>query len=146
MLVWKIGASHELTNFTNYIVSLSVSSSSSFSLPPPIPLCFSRTLSPLFSGVLCDVLDSPQNGEVVVTGITVGSTASYSCSFGFALVGDEIRTCEDSRRWSGSAPFCRGALTVCLMSNLVYIILLYYYTSEKGQKLTCHNRVCFLGG
>ena len=42
----------------------------------------------------CPVLINPLNGEVLVTGQTLGSSAVYTCESGFSLVGDTIRTCD----------------------------------------------------
>lgn len=35
-----------------------------------------------------------------------GSVASYKCTSGFILVGDENRTCEDDSMWSGTDSIC----------------------------------------
>lgn len=45
---------------------------------------------------------------MVLTGTTVGSTATYSCYPGFVLLGKfNVRTCLNSGEWSGQAPTCR---------------------------------------
>lgn len=56
----------------------------------------------------CGELTSPGNGAVVFSGTHVGSTATYSCSEGFVLNGEEFRTCLLSGEWSGDAPTCAG--------------------------------------
>ena len=55
----------------------------------------------------CSTLDDPRNGQVVLTGVVVYATASYSCNKGFVLVGDVSRRCGCDGRWSGSAPICK---------------------------------------
>ena len=60
------------------------------------------------AGLQCPELADPENGVVTVTGTTVGATATYSCSDGFALVGAATRICQLSGFWSGAEPFCRG--------------------------------------
>lgn len=55
----------------------------------------------------CVPLDAPEGGEVVVTGVTVGSTATYSCLKDRMLVGVRSRTCQEDGQWSGEAPICR---------------------------------------
>ena len=44
----------------------------------------------------------------VVTGLETGlnATASYSCSEGYSLVGDMIRTCQANGQWDGAEPTC----------------------------------------
>ena len=58
--------------------------------------------------VTCDDLSDPRNGNVDLTGVTVGSRATYSCDRGFELKGDQSRTCQSNGRWSGNNPFCKG--------------------------------------
>ena len=50
---------------------------------------------------------APENGEVVVNGMTPGDTAMYSCDMGFELVGDDTVTCGDDGVWSAEPPVCR---------------------------------------
>ena len=56
----------------------------------------------------CANLSNPLNGNVVVTGTTVGATATYSCNNGFFLQGVDRRVCTTGGVWSGSAPTCQG--------------------------------------
>ena len=46
------------------------------------------------------------NGQVVWSGLTPGSTATYACDEGFLLIGVATRTCEVDETWSDDAPFC----------------------------------------
>ena len=62
----------------------------------------------VFSGD-CPDLSAPANGSVSMSGIIVGSTATYSCNAGFTLVGDTVRTCEDDM-WTGTEPNCQCKL------------------------------------
>lgn len=55
----------------------------------------------------CGTLKNPQYGQVVLTGTTFGSTATYSCNTGFILVGERTRTCQASGEWSGRAATCQ---------------------------------------
>ena len=55
----------------------------------------------------CGDLDDPENGLVVLTDIIHRSTATYSCSVGYVLVGEQTRTCQADGNWSGTAPFCK---------------------------------------
>ena len=59
-------------------------------------------------GLQCEDLDDPRNGNVKLTGTTVGSKATYVCDYGFILRGNQLRKCLSNGRWSGSEPFCKG--------------------------------------
>ena len=48
----------------------------------------------------------PVNGTVMMTGNSVGDTATYSCDDGFALSGVEMVTCQDNGQWSDPPPIC----------------------------------------
>ena len=52
------------------------------------------------------MLSSPANGRVAVTGLTSGSTATYTCNTGYQLTGLQTRTCLSNGIWSGQAPTC----------------------------------------
>ena len=41
---------------------------------------------------MCSELSSPVNGEVTWTGLTTGSTATYTCASDYQLTGDQTRT------------------------------------------------------
>ena len=57
---------------------------------------------------------------MVLTGTSVGSTATYSCNPGFILLGKfNVRTCLNSGKWSGQAPTCRRKLTVSVWFSLI---------------------------
>ena len=55
---------------------------------------------------MCERLLDIANGRVVLSGLTVGSLASYTCNTGFNLVGNSARTCQSNGLWSGVEPFC----------------------------------------
>ena len=59
------------------------------------------------TGITCDRLKDPANGDVTLTGIKVGSTATYTCDEGYLLVGEDTRTCQSDMEWSGEAPICK---------------------------------------
>ena len=42
----------------------------------------------------------------MVSGLTVGSTATYSCSEGYNLNGVVERVCQSDGGWSDTAPVC----------------------------------------
>jgi len=68
------------------------------------------------TAVDCGTLTNPVNGQVSHSGgTTFEQTATYSCNAGYGLIGDNTRTCQATRVWSGSAPICQGSSPdVCL--------------------------------
>ena len=54
------------------------------------------------------------NGTLSCTGLTPGSTATYSCDMGYELSGGNgSLVCEDDGTWDGPAPTCvEGELNV----------------------------------
>ena len=64
--------------------------------------------------VPCPVLSTPDNGRVSysngITGahIPTNIEATYSCTTGYVLTGDSMRTCTSGGSWTGSDPVCRG--------------------------------------
>ena len=56
--------------------------------------------------VTCPELSHPENGQVMWTGLTPGSTATYTCDVGFELNGAQTRTCQSDGTWSDDPPTC----------------------------------------
>ena len=60
----------------------------------------------MWLAIACDdKLANPENGHVKI--VMYGSTAKYTCSSGFDVVGDDTRMCEGGS-WTGQAPGCAG--------------------------------------
>ena len=70
------------------------------------------------SVAVCGFLQDPVNGQIIISGSTFGSTATYECDAGYVLVGGEERTCQENGQWSGTAPSC-----ICKFIYLWKIIL-----------------------
>ena len=66
--------------------------------PPLTAVC--QDLPPLENGVI--VYSSDESPR------PVGTVATHRCNSGFMLVGVVNRTCEESGRFSGTAPTCEG--------------------------------------
>ena len=67
------------------------------------------------TAVNCGSLTNPANGRVSHSGgTTFRKTATYSCNRGYNLVGSSTRTCQSTRRWSGSTPTCSRTCVVIL--------------------------------
>ena len=73
----------------------------------------------------CGILESPQNGIVVVDMTTLGAVATYTCNASYRLVGMESRRCEENGQWSEVAPTCEGdnLTTVVFILACVYTVL-----------------------
>ena len=55
----------------------------------------------------CSPLAAPVNGQIIITGLIIGSSAVYSCNVGFFLSGgSRVRICQSNGQWSGSIPRC----------------------------------------
>ena len=61
--------------------------------------------------VMCPDLDDIPNGAVMMTGNSVGDTATYTCDMGFELVGVMMVTCQDDGMWDNPPPECTRKLT-----------------------------------
>ena len=65
-----------------------------------------------FVGMMCEALDPPTYGSVT-NNTAVNSQAIYTCSSGFALVGQSSRICQANGTWSGEEPLCEFDLHGC---------------------------------
>ena len=72
------------------------------------------------SVVMCSELSSPVNGEVTWTGLTTGSTATYTCDSDHLLIGEETRTCLNTGVWSGWKPTCTCMRNTSLLTPTYY--------------------------
>ena len=75
----------------------------------------------------CGSLPDPANGQVTLTGTTVGSEATYTCNPGYTLWGDQTRQCRSGGQWSGSEPTCERMFRLSL-----YLIIVYYLNLVRG--------------
>ena len=57
--------------------------------------------------VECHYLGHPEYGKVDHEGIYFGHKATYSCHYGYKLVGESIRKCLYDGNWSGEEPKCK---------------------------------------
>lgn len=57
----------------------------------------------------CGPLSLPKNGNLVLSsGTTFTSTATYSCTPPFQLLGAAVRVCQGTGVWSGEPPTCHS--------------------------------------
>jgi CUB/sushi domain-containing protein len=64
---------------------------------------------------VCTILKIPANGTLILTGTSHGSTATYTCDSGFALVGSETLTCGEDGMWSDPPPVCQRVVAVYII-------------------------------
>ena len=55
---------------------------------------------------VCGPLKAPGYGTVKLTGTYVGAKATYTCDYGYDLVGLNVRKCQYDGYWSGDHPKC----------------------------------------
>ena len=48
----------------------------------------------------------PEHGSVYTTGISVGSTAIYTCDYGYQVMGSDTLTCNNYGEWDTDPPIC----------------------------------------
>ena len=65
----------------------------------------------------------PTNGGIIAPSTTFGSVMTHNCNSGFVLCGENNRTCQSNRSWSGSTPNCT--------SNAYILIFNCALTSKK---------------
>ena len=56
----------------------------------------------------CAKLKDLEYGTVKLTGTHVGAKATYTCDYGYELVGHDVRKCQYNGYWSGEEPRCHG--------------------------------------
>ena len=98
-------------------------------------VCYVHDLSLFSTAVNCGTLTNPVNGRVSHSGgTTFGHRATYSCDTGYNLVGSSTRTCQSTRRWSGSAPTCQRMLFLLNVSSSYAV---YMKSSSFSTAVNC---------
>ncbi|XP_042878589.1 sushi, von Willebrand factor type A, EGF and pentraxin domain-containing protein 1-like isoform X2 [Penaeus japonicus] len=64
----------------------------------PVPQCHP---------IICPIPIQIRQGSISGSDYTFGSTITYTCDEGYELVGENIRTCQENKEWSGTEPFCK---------------------------------------
>ena len=81
----------------------------------------------------CEELDDLEYGKVEYDGTHVGAKATYSCDYGYKLVGPSKRWCQYNGYWSYDKPECKkGELTSSKLyiSDLNHTMLSFYFTKS----------------
>ena len=87
----------------------------------------------------CGALNDPNNGDVSLTGTTFESTATYSCSDGYVLEGEQTRTCQADTEWSGTVPHCRRKCPHYPIYSQVNFVLLQFLQAARHVIVECGN-------
>jgi hypothetical protein len=82
--------------------------------------------------VNCGALTNPANGAVNAPTTTYGSSATYSCTNGYGLVGPTTRSCQANGTWSGATPMCLSQAN-CDLKVLSDTIALWPFDDGMGQ-------------
>ena len=80
---------------------------------------------------MCHTQKEFENGEVAFSDIRLGSTAHYTCSDGYTLVGPATRECLITGTWSGYTPVCvannaNGSKINSALKITSHVLLLLY--------------------
>ena len=84
----------------------------------------------------------PTNGNVVMNGNTVSSTATYTCNINYALVGSQIRECTADAGWNGEDPLCSKCNqnhSIEDKSDRNYILFYTYHAVRTCEELVIAN-------
>ncbi|XP_053405169.1 CUB and sushi domain-containing protein 1-like [Mercenaria mercenaria] len=112
------------------------------------------------TGPTCEVVDcgpltSPENGTVIVSGLTYLDKATYSCFTGFSLNGSVARICMSDGNWNSSVPSCNvvdcGSLSnpengTVSMSDSIYMSTATYICFTGFKLAGSVTRTCMSDG
>ena len=68
----------------------------------------------------CGAPEDLANGDITIPHTLYQSVITYSCDYGYFLVGDQNRTCQENGLWSGQSPRCAGNMRNCGAANFLY--------------------------
>ena len=81
------------------------------------------------TGIECDILTAPDNGNIIIGPRTVGSLAIYICDDGYTLSipSPAYRQCQVNGSWSRVKPTCNRKLAKLdtTLSGVLYFIIVY---------------------
>ena len=115
-------------------------SSGLWDLAPPI--CYSKQLCTyvtqvLLHGYIIEPCGNPatiNNGEVIISGRTPGSDATYVCNDHYQLIGNAMIICQSDSHWLGEVPKCKSTY-LCM--------LLIIFASKFHINRYVHNIIAF---
>ena len=99
-----------------------------------IILATASYIVPFFAGH-CSNVSEPANGEVLLSGLSVGDTATFTCNTGYELVGEQTISCQTNGTWSNPPPVCLSGMNFLPMILVKGIILKYSLCQCKSHFL-----------
>lgn len=78
--------------------------------------------APVCCATTCIELQNPDNGIIELLGTEFGDVATYSCSIGFRLSGDQTRRCQSNGQWSGEEPACTLTFRCIILCTYIYCV------------------------
>ena len=64
----------------------------------------------------CGAPPIPTNGGIIAPSTTFGAVMTHTCDSGFVLCGENNRTCQSNRSWSGSTPNCTSKACIVILN------------------------------
>ena len=88
--------------------------------------------------IKCHQLNAPENGKVLVRGMTFHSTAFLMCDKGYTLKGEVIRTCLANHSWSGRQTICEPGKFVFKSIFICHHLVLASTDPQLFRRLICN--------
>ena len=77
-----------------------------------------------FAVIKCTAPVAPKYGFVKVSHYLLDGVATYTCKYGYKLIGDGTRKCYYDKTWTGVAPICKRKITPCwYLHKMIYSIV-----------------------
>ncbi|KAG0728558.1 Protein lev-9 [Chionoecetes opilio] len=57
--------------------------------------------------IKCEVPENPRHGKATFSSYFYNAVVTYTCDYGYMIVGPETRRCGPDRQWSGTMPSCQ---------------------------------------
>ncbi|CAI8052865.1 CUB and sushi domain-containing protein 3 [Geodia barretti] len=101
--------------------------------------------TPTCNMVECPTLNDPDNGNLELSGNTIGQTAEYTCNDGFNLVGESSLICGPDGQWTGNPPVCVVVECPTLSDPDNGNLILSGNTFGQTAEYTCNNGFNLVG-
>ena len=94
----------------------------------------------------CHTLEPIPNGRYSFSQRRLGDVVTFECDRGFRLIGNNTRTCQSNRRFSGTEPRCKGNYVnkYGYRSNVIKTLKTKrdVYPNTLFQVMCCMNKLC----
>ena len=71
------------------------------------------TIFSSFAVIKCTAPVAPKYGFVKVSHYLLDGVATYTCKYGYKLIGNDTRKCYYDKSWTGIAPICKRKINPC---------------------------------